>query len=280
MLNLIKTISKKHVIQTIPTHLSTTLSLLDQISFTFSDQKDLALYQAQAEQRLKNKFNKRHAKKELVEHLYFRDDSERLIQEELDDFLEKSRAEQEYDPEAETEEVPEEFIDELQQLSSSYPNTDSAERKLNRIDSPEAASKAIRNIDVNDHLLKCFMKYRKFFGHRQMMELFKKLHINLSIQEAVRQREIEKFNLKVQRLQKISPQIGIKFGTVFFTKEEIGRHDIFESIISSTNSRIEQNIGSTTIPMEYYLQFMGFRPLKEFMVPDFLDVMLKEKNLE
>ena len=210
--------------------------------------------------------------KELVEHLYFRDDSMKAIQDELDDFLGKPATDQHEDSETAAPEVSEEFVSKLNQLGSTYPNTDAEENRANRIDSNETASKAIKSIDVNDHLMKVFMKYRKFFGHKQMMEFFEKLRENLANQETVRQREIKKFNLKVQRLQKVSPQLGIKFRTVFLTKEEIGKHPIFQIIIDDTNSRIESETCSLSIIIEYYLQMMDFRPLKDIMVPDFLDV--------
>jgi len=267
MLQFIKSLSTR-------THFSSKSSNISKIVFrSFGKANSPKDTTGKIEARQREMYNKREANKKIVEELYFPDHSQIKIQE----FIEQKRIEQsEYDLENKPSGKVELDADDMkfiEEISSQGFNEEAKEKSIFYPETKEEMSTLIANVDINDKLLKFYMKYHKICNKQQIFELLDKLKANLRIQEEVQEREFEKYKVKMRQIQKISKDVQIPFKTVFLSKEEIIKHPGFQFLINNINYKAANQIYQPHTVFEMYHNLLKFDAKTfDYIDPEFLNV--------
>lgn len=220
-------------------------------------------------------YSKREANKKIVEELYFPDHSQMKIQE----FIQERKIEQlENDPSSNTEgkvQLDEEDMKYIDEISSQGMNLEAQEKSFYFPETKEEMNKLIAHTDINDKLLKFYMKYHKLCGKQQIFQILERMKENIRIEEQVREREIEKYKIKVRKLQKIAKDVDVKFPAVFLSREEILQHPGFQFLIKNINFKATQQIYQPHSVFELYHNLIKFDEKSfEFFDTEFLSVRL------
>ena len=231
-------------------------------------------------ERERMRFTKKQANVQIVEQLYFPDHSTLKINE----FIQEKREQQvTNNPTAQTlgkVELTPEDMKYIESLSSQGVNEEVNSKSFFFPESREEMSKLIAHTDINDKLLKFYMKHHRQCGKQQIFELLAKLEENFEKEDEVRTRELEKHKAKTRRLQEINPDIEVKFGAIFLTREETLKHNGFEFLVKSINFKAEKEIYQPYTVLELYHSLLRFDPLAhELIEPVFLKVIIGRDNL-
>jgi len=231
-------------------------------------------------ERERMRFTKKQANVQIVEQLYFPDHSTLKINE----FIQEKREQQvTNNPTAQTlgkVELTPEDMKYIESLSSQGVNEEVNSKSFFFPESREEMSKLIAHTDINDKLLKFYMKHHRQCGKQQIFELLAKLEENFEKEDEVRTRELEKHKTKTRRLQEINPDIEVKFGAIFLTREETLKHNGFEFLVKSINFKAEKEIYQPYTVLELYHSLLRFDPLAhELIEPVFLKVIIGRDNL-
>ena len=99
----------------------------------------------------------------------------------------------------------------------------------------------IRQNQNNHSLLNYFREVHSGTDHQVLYELVKKVVINHAHQEQIKQREIEKYEQKKQKLKKVNKKINIQFTLKFLNKEQLINHPGYQLILSQTLKFLKQD---------------------------------------
>lgn len=208
---------------------------------------------------LKAREQARHSKTEasarLIEELYFPDHSQMKIQEYIHE-----KQKQLDDGEHKKAQLDAQDLRYIDDLSSQGTNTAGVEKSFRFPESHEEMSKLIAHTDINDKLLKFYMKHHRQAARPQIFELLNKLEQNLVDEPRVREREEERYRKKVRSLQKINKDIEVMFTAVFLTKEQILQHDGFKFLVSNINFKAKNKIYQPYTVLELYHSVLKFDP--------------------
>ena len=231
-------------------------SLSTMVLRTFGKAKPPKDPQAKVEARQRIMYNKREANKSIVEELYFPDHSQMRIQE----YIEEKKQERLENDLSGKVQLNEEDMKYIEEISSQGINEEAQQKSFYFPETKEEMSKLIAHTDINDRLLKVYMKYHKLCSKYQIFEILGKLEENLRIEEEVREREIEKYKKKVKRLQKIAKDVEVKFPATFLTQEETLNHPGFQFLVQNINFKSCNKIYQPYSALELYHSLMKFDP--------------------
>jgi hypothetical protein len=211
---------------------------------------------AVVEARERARHSRTEANARIIEELYFPDHSQMKIQE----YIQEKR---ELLGEGESSvhkkvELNEQDLKYIQDMSSQGTNVTGMEKSFRFPESQEEMSKLIAHTDINDKLLKFYMKHHRQTGRKQIFELLNKLEENLANEESVREREEERYRKKVRALQKINKDIEVMFTAIFLTKDEIVKHPGFKFLVNNINFKAREKIYQPYTGLELYHSVLKF----------------------
>ena len=246
------------------------------VSTFASDKRRRPNREALIAERQKIQYNKKDANMRIVEQLFFPDETEKKIQE----FLKEKRqqlAEQGQDTELGKLPLSQEDVKYIDQISSQGTNEEAvAAKSFYFPESREEMSKLIANTDINDKLLKFYMKHHRQSGKQQIFELLEKLKENLNKEGAVKDKEIEKYQKKVQKLKKVNKDIEIPFTAIFLTREQTLNHPGFQFLMKNINFKAEKKIYQPYTVLELYHNLLRF----DAKTAGFIDINILKVSLK
>lgn len=213
---------------------------------------------AVVEARERARHSRTEANARIIEELYFPDHSQMKIQEYIQ---EKRELLGEGEGAVhEKVELNEQDLKYIQDMSSQGTNVTGMEKSFRFPESQEEMSKLIAHTDINDKLLKFYMKHHRQAGKIQIFELLNKLEENLANERTVREREEERYRKKVRALQKINKDIEVMFTAIFLTKEETVKHPGFKFLVNNINFKAREKIYQPYTVLELYHSLLKFDP--------------------
>lgn len=216
--------------------------------------------------RNREKIDKRAANKRLTEMLYFPDQTEKLV----DQFIkEKEKKQKALGIESQDSEKITLTYEDLKQIEEIYSDGRNENAIRNSIYNPkdqDEMDKLIEATDINHMLLVYYMKFSKFCRKPQIVAIIKKLQKNLDIQESVKERELEKHQRKLEKLQKHNPKVDLEMRMPFLTKDEILNHNGFKFMLKCLTDKANKKIYEpyTALDLYHFLMRFDARSAKQF----------------
>lgn len=103
----------------------------------------------------------------------------------------------------------------------------------------------IEKNNLNENLLKIVLKFSWMLGRMEVQLFLSKLEWTFVNEEKIKKEELEKFNRKREKLQKIHPNVDMKFNSVFLRKQNVFQHKGWLHLIQNNEKKI--SLGYYTI---------------------------------
>ena len=113
------------------------------------------------------------------------------------------------------------------------------EDKVNHPKNVEELTQLIKSTELNDKLLKSYVKYMRFFGRKEKKLLLDKLVENFNRDKEIRDKFQEREKRKLAQFKKINQNIEYHSKIVFLEKNEILNHYGFKVLLKSTIDQIK-----------------------------------------
>ena len=224
---------------------------------SFSKKRSQVDIEAVIKRRQKDHASIKEANRRIVEALYFPDHTEHKIQE----ILEQKKREQAEQGLIESEDkilLDREDVKLIEEISSTGVNPEVQQEGYFYPETHDEMSQLIAMTDINDKLLKFYMKYHRISSKKQIIELLNKMEYNLKNEESIKLKDKERHQKKLAYLQSINKNIELRYKTIFLTKAEILDHPGFEFLIKNINFKAQQNIYKPFTVLELYAHLLRF----------------------
>lgn len=103
----------------------------------------------------------------------------------------------------------------------------------------------IEKTNINENLLKILLKFSWMLGRMEVQLFLNKLEWTFLNEEKIKKEELEKFNKKREKLQRIHPNVDIKFNSIFLRKPNVFQHQGWIHLIQNNEKKI--SLGYYTI---------------------------------
>lgn len=198
------------------------------IFFCFSNNDPKKINEAISTSFTKSKFK---ASQDLVENVFFPDYEQIAKDHELRKIIKQRREENQ-------NKDKDHFLLNIEEIKKI---DDNSENKILHPTNLEELIQSIKSTELNDKLLKTYVKNMRFFGRKEKKLLLEKITENLDKDREIRQKFQQIDKEKLAKLKKINQNIEFHSKTVFLDKNEVLNHYGFKLLLQKTISHIKED---------------------------------------